>query len=435
MADETFCVLPWVHAATLTDGSVQLCCVSGGGSGVNLNDQTLADYWNSDYVRDARRRMLAGKKVKACRRCYVEEALGRRSHRVVENEVWQARLGADAIHELTAQTAADGSLLAPPQYLDLRLGNTCNMQCVMCQPRESSRWLPTARKLSQAFEGGELKDTWDFKSSINANRFEWYRNPEFWSQLKVFLPHVKELILAGGEPLLIKEGFAFVRACCETGEASHIRLRYHTNGTVFPEQMVPYWEQFEQVHFMVSIDGIGAVADYVRHPSDWDAIEANVRRLDGLGENTLTNFHFTTHALNVYRMLDVLDWADRSGLRNRERVANLQDYVHPGLVHHPAYMSIRVLPADHKRVVTDRIVDYINTRLAGQQADKLTAILNFMNSEDHSEKMPSLVEYTSTLDGIRGSDILQTLPELAPFWARYGEVHSKPDVVQASRIG
>src|SRR5262249_24122786 len=284
-----------------------------------------------------------------CRRCYVEEELGRRSHRIVENEAWQAKLGAEAIDDLAGRTAADGSLLAPPRYLDLRLGNTCNMQCVMCQPRESSRWLPTARKLSQAFEGGELKDTWDFKSSINASRFEWYRNPEFWSQLKTFLPHVKELILAGGEPLLIEQGFAFVRACCETGEAGHIRLRYHTNGTVFPEEMVPYWERVEQVHFMVSIDGIGEVADYVRHPSDWDAIEANVRRLDGLGENTVTNFHFTTHALNAYRMLDVLDWADRSGLRNRERVANLQDYVHPGLVHHPAYMSIRVLPADYKR--------------------------------------------------------------------------------------
>jgi hypothetical protein len=298
---------------------------------------------------------------------------------------------------------------------------------VMCQPRESSRWLPTARKLSQALEGGELKDTWDFKSSIDTNRFEWYRNPEFWSNLKTFLPHVKELILAGGEPFLIKEGFAFVEACCETGEASHIRLRYHTNGTAFPEQMVPYWEQFEQVHFMVSIDGIGEVADYVRHPSDWDAIEANVRRLDGLGENTVTNFHFTTHALNIYRMLDVLDWADRSGLRNRERIANLQDYVHPGLVHHPAYMSIRVLPADYKQLVTDRFFDYTRTRLAGQQVDKLMAILNFMNSEDHSEKMPSLVEYTSTLDGIRGSDILRTLPELAPYWARYEKVDSKRD--------
>src|SRR5262249_46611098 len=239
-------------------------------------------------------------------------------------------------------------------------------------------------------------------------------------------------ILAGGEPLLIKEGFAFVRACCETGEASHIRLRYHTNGTVFPEQMVPYWEQFERVHFIVSIDGIGEVADYVRHPSDWDAIEANVRRLDGLGESTVTTFQFTTHALNVYRVLEVLDWADRGGLRNRGRVTNLQDYVHPGLVHDPAYMSIRVLPADYKQLVTDRLVDYMDTRLAGQEADKLMAILNFMNSEDHSEKMPDLVQYTSTLDRFRGSDVLRVLPELAPVWARWAQVDSKRDVVPTS---
>jgi hypothetical protein len=426
-ASETFCVLPWVHAATLTDGSVQLCCVSGGGSGVNLNDGTLSDYWHSEYVKDARRRMLAGRKVKACRRCYLEEALGRRSHRIVENEAWQAKVGADAIEELVGRTAADGDLDAPPQYIDLRLGNTCNMQCVMCQPRESSRWLPTARKLSQLFEGGELKDTWDFKSSIDAGRFEWYRNPEFWSNLETFLPHVKELVIAGGEPFLIKEQFAFVKACCETGEANHIWLRYHTNGTIFPEELVPYWEQFQRVHFMVSIDGTGEVADYVRHPSDWEQIDANVRRLDGLGENSLTSFHFTTHALNVYRLPDVLDWAGGSGLRNGERVANLQDLVHPGLVHHPAYMSIRVLPADYKQVVTDRIEEYMRTRLAGQAVDKLEAILAFMNSEDQSERMPSLVEYTSTLDGIRGSDVLRTLPELEPYWDRYEGVGSTRD--------
>ena len=418
MASETFCVLPWIHAATLTDGSVQLCCVSGGGSGVNLNDGTLSDYWNSEYVKDARRRMLAGRKVKACRRCYLEEALGRRSHRIVENDAWQGRLGADPIQQLIDETEVDGTLGAPMQYLDLRLGNTCNMQCVMCHPRESSRWLPTARKLSQLCEGDELKDTWEFKSA-DTGRFEWYRNPEFWSNLETFLPHVKELILAGGEPFLSKEQFAFVKACCETGEANHIRLRYHTNGTIFPEEIVSYWKQFEQVHFMVSIDGTGEVADYVRHPSDWERIDANVRRLDAVGENSLTSFHFTTHALNVFRLPDVLDWADSSGLRNRERFASLQELVHTGLVHHPPYMSVRVLPTDYKQVVTDRIEEYMRTRLSGQPVDKLTAVLNFMNSEDDSQRMPSLVEYTSTLDSIRGSDIFRTLPELEPYWARY----------------
>ena len=419
MTSKTFCVLPWIHAATLTDGSVQLCCVSGGGSGVNLNEQTLADYWNSEYVKDARRRMLAGKGVKACQRCYNEEAQGCKSHRLVENEVWQKRLGAEEIQQLVSSTARDGGLDAPVQYIDLRLGNTCNLQCIMCQPRESSRWLSTAQKLAELSHDRELKSLWDFKANIDNSNFEWYRNREFWANLQTFLPHVKEIILAGGEPFLIKEQFAFVRACCELGEAGHIRLRYHTNATVFPEEMVPYWDQFENVHFFLSIDGVGEVANYVRHPSNWDEIETNIRRFDSLGENTTTNFHFSTHALNIYHIPTVLDWADTSGLRNRKRFSNLQEYVHTGLVHYPSYQNIRVLPRDYKHLVTERIGEFLEKRLAEQSVDRLTGILKFMNSADHSDQMPRLVEYTTMLDITCGTDFFGTFPELAPYWTRY----------------
>jgi MoaA/NifB/PqqE/SkfB family radical SAM enzyme len=418
----TFCVLPWLHAATLTDGSVQLCCVSGGGSGVNLNEQTLGDYWNSEYVKDARRRMLAGQEVKACQHCYEEERCGYKSHRIVENKVWQKRCGTEAIQQLLSKTTADGSLDAALQYVDLRLGNTCNMQCVMCQPRESSRWLPAARKLSASFQNQELKREWRFRSMIDVGRFEWYRNTAFWENLKTFLPHVKEIIVAGGEPFLIKEQFDFVKACCEIGEAHHIRLRYHTNGTVFPEAMVPYWEQFENVHFFVSLDGIDDVANYVRYPSDWEAIENNIRHFDALGENTTTNFNFTTHALNIYRIPEIFDWAAASGLRNRKYFADMQEYVSTSLVHHPAYQTVRVLPGDCKRLVTKKIEAYMEKRLDGQRVDKLTAILSFMNSEDHSHKMPSLVEYTKMLDITRGTDFVATFPELSPYWMGYNSV-------------
>jgi MoaA/NifB/PqqE/SkfB family radical SAM enzyme len=419
MTSKTFCVLPWVHAATLTDGNVQLCCVSGGGSGINLNEYTLADYWNSEYVKDARRSMLAGKEVKACQRCYREEACGYKSHRIVENEVWQKKCGDKTLQQLIGKTAADGTLDAAVQYIDLRLGNTCNLQCVMCQPRESSRWLPTAQKLSELCQDKELKNEWKFKSSIDTSRFEWYRNTAFWSNLKTFLPHVKEIILAGGEPFLIKEQFTFVKACCDMGEARHIRLRYHTNGTIFTEEMIPYWEQFEKVHFFVSLDGIGDVANYVRHPSNWQEIEANIRRFDSLGENTLTNFNFSTHALNIYRIPEVLDWADNSSLRNRKYFCNIQEYVNISLVHYPPYQNIRVLPVDYKQVITEKLGKYMERRMAGQGVDKLTAILNFMNSEDHSKRMASLVEYTKRLDISRDTDFFETFPELAPYWIRY----------------
>ncbi len=416
MTSKTFCVLPWVHAATLTDGSVQLCCVSAGGSGVNLNEQTLADYWNSEYVKDARRRMLMGKEVGACKRCYREEAHGLKSHRIVENEVWKKRLGHNAIQELVGTTSREGALDAAMQYIDLRLGNTCNLRCIMCRPHESSNWLQTARKLSELFQDRRLKDEWKSKSKIDASRFEWYRNSAFWLNLKTFLPNVKEIILAGGEPFLIEEQFAFVKTCCEMGESDHIRLRYHTNGTVFPEEMIRYWEQFERVQFMVSIDGIRAVANYIRHPSNWDEIEANIRQFDSLAENTITYFNFTTSALNIYRLPEVLDWADQSGLRKRKHFTDLQDYVHPSLVHYPAYQSIRVLPADYKELVTKKLREYMKQRLAGQIVDRLKAILEFMNAEDQSERMPSLIEYTRMLDRLNRTDVLKTFPEIAHYW-------------------
>jgi len=233
---------------------------------------------------------------------------------------------------------------------------------------------------------------------------------------------VKEIILAGGEPFLIKEQFDFVKTCCEIGEAHHIRLRYHTNGTVFPKEMIGYWEQFERVHFMVSLDGIGEAANYVRYPTNWKELENNVRCFDGLRENSLTSFNFTTHALNAYRIPEVLDWADSSNLRNRQRFRHMQGFVAISLVHDPSYQTARVLPADCKRLISERISGYIRERLAGEDVTNLHAMLAFMNSQDDSEKMPRLVEYTRILDRTRGTDFSRTFPELAPYWARYEKI-------------
>ena len=69
-----------------------------------------------------------------------------------------------------------------------------------------------------------------------------------------------------------------------------------------------------------------------------------------------------------------------------------------------------------QRVVTKKIEAYMERRLDGQRVDKLTAILSFMNSEDHSHKMPSLVEYTKMLDITRGTNFFDTFPELAQYW-------------------
>ena len=116
---------------------------------------------------------------------------------------------------------------------------------------------------------------------------------------------------------------------------------------------------------------------------------------------------------------EVPEWASGSGLCNRKRFDNIQDYVGPNLLHHPAYLSIFVLPSDYKLAVSEKLDHYVHNQLVGQATDRLAGIISFMNGTDHSHSLPALMEYTKLLDATRGTNLSETLPELAPVWRQY----------------
>ena len=133
---KTFCVKPWIHMATYTTGEALMCCVAREAAG-NLNKHTIQEMWNSKHYREARLKMLRGEKVSACQKCYDEEASGVKSHRMIENYVWetsastvsQGYVGTEEIDKLISLTLDDGELpTAGPISFDFRLGNTCNLQ-------------------------------------------------------------------------------------------------------------------------------------------------------------------------------------------------------------------------------------------------------------------------------------------------------------------
>ena len=196
----TWCVLPWIQATSLTDGSTQLCCVAEKTSGTSLNSQTIQDYWNSDYTRSVRLQMLKGKKVATCRRCYEEKTNGYQSHRLTENKNRQDRLGFDYISELVKEASDSGSLSRELLSVDLRPGNTCNLQCIMCQPRESSKWVVGAEKLLEHITHSDFKSEWKYKQNIKIDSYEWYKNEDFWSNLKTVTTNFENLKAELNEP-------------------------------------------------------------------------------------------------------------------------------------------------------------------------------------------------------------------------------------------
>jgi pyruvate-formate lyase-activating enzyme len=403
-----------VHAATLTDGSVQLCCVSKADSGFNLNQHTLEDYWNSDYMKTTRQKMLAGEKVTACMRCYEEEKNGYRSHRVVENEVWERKLGETRINDLVLSTQPNGQLDKGLLSIDLRLGNTCNLQCIMCQPRESSRWLVNAKKLGQTLNDRDLINEWNHKSRIQVDRFEWYKNTEFWKSLENFVPDLREIIMGGGEPLLIAEQAEFMKKCSESGEAKHIQMRYHTNGTIIPDGLIAHWENFESVEMFVSLDGYGDVASYVRYPTKWNEVEKNLHRFDTMSDTIRLKFLYSVHALNIYHIPDFLRWVKAENFKKKNGVG-IQFFVHPGLVHWPLYLNVKALPKQLKGIVAKRLIE-VKEEFPDDEFDKYESLITFMNSEQWDHMTPKLVDYINGLDSVRRTNFKQTFPALVQYF-------------------
>ncbi len=117
------------------------------------------------------------------------------------------------------------------------------------------------------------------------NLYSWYESSTFWQQLQAVMPSIRQMYLVGGEPLLIEAHYDFLESCVKRGYAQNIKLEYNSNITAIPDKAWSLWKHFRLVQIGASIDGIGRVNDYIRHPSKWERVHENLMRLIGLKEN------------------------------------------------------------------------------------------------------------------------------------------------------
>ena len=70
---DTFCIAPFIHQSTKTDGKIKLCCRSLPAVG-NLSSTTLEEAWNNEIVRKVRLDLVNGIKNERCNICWRHEA-------------------------------------------------------------------------------------------------------------------------------------------------------------------------------------------------------------------------------------------------------------------------------------------------------------------------------------------------------------------------
>jgi len=283
-----------------------------------------------------------------------------------------------------------------------------------------------------------LKETmgWKDKGSTNGSSYNWHKNnPVFWEQFNEQIPHMSQLYFAGGESLIIDEHYTILEQAIKNGHAGNLELRYNSNGVEWREDLFDLWKEFKLVRFHYSVDDIGARNEYIRYPSKWDRTKDVFHILD---ERTSDNVEVTVacavQALNIYYIPDFIRWKLTQGFRKINMWPFGAGGINYHFVYHPPHLNVKSLPPWFKDEVERKYeefipwweenwqlgvpswhqgkVDYDTWRGASYGVDRLRGMVNFMKSEDWSQRMPEMKEYIELIDRTRDLKFAEVFPEM-----------------------
>lgn len=365
MIPKSICVLPWVSLETTPLGNVKPCCLADDViPDTDLTVNTLESAFNSEYMKDLRQQFIENQKPGTCRRCWDEEDAGRVSKRM-NSTLRLSKLieAADIDFDST-----DGKLI----FLDLKLGNICNLKCRICGSFSSSKW---------AQEEIEIQKQWptDYKNTLPYHHLQmgqWPRkNGEFWDNLHDLLPDVRYFEFTGGEPFLIKEHFELLRFAVDHGYSKDIEIHYNTNGTTFPEEGLDLWPHFKLVEIAFSIDDVGPRFEYQRYGADWNTVNDNITKFQELKRNNaniVLQHCLTVNVFNIYYLRELFQWMQQQHF----------DSTYFNVLHDAPYFSIRSLPNAAKQEIESMYRDNV---LYKKEVDDLVMFMLMGDSSDGQE--------------------------------------------------
>jgi MoaA/NifB/PqqE/SkfB family radical SAM enzyme len=385
-----FCVLPWISLEASPIGTVRPCCladdeiVDNNSRKFQLLNSTFADIQTSDHMQKLRQEFLEGQQPQTCRKCWAVEDAGGTSKRMhTLNRL--KHMG------ITPEWTTDAK---PLMFLDLKLGNICNLKCRICGSWSSSQ-----------FAAEELKFAKDKKTSFHYEMLKagaWPReNSQFWTELNSSLTDIRYLEFTGGEPFLIQEHFDLLETLVECGVAHQVEIHYNTNGTQYPEHAETIWQYFKHVEIAFSIDDIGSRFEYQRTNAVWADVVENINRfklMQARNSNLSLQVCCTVNVFNVLYLADVADWIHKQSF----------DYVYWNMLHDAPWLSIANLPTEVKIKIAKQLTQ---ATFPEQYQLEIKKIIEFMNLGQSTDGK-NLIMNIQQLDSRRDQSLKTTQPEL-----------------------
>lgn len=402
--NKTLCRLPWNGFSNDPDGKVRPCCISktpvtdNDGNTMYVQTHSVKDIFHSDFMKNLRQEFRENKKPIGCSTCWVDEANGYKSKRLIYSETNNDWLHLDF----------DKEPELPVEY-QMIISNSCNLKCRSCSPSHSTQWQ------------NEWFKRWGHKGYDMPHGQAGDEQFVLWTERQQWYHHLKRLEIVGGEPFFIKQWRQIWDELIELNLSKNITVDMSSNATlVYPEVVDKLCENFRNIGIGLSIDGINEQYEYLRHLGKWDVVKSNVAEYVRLSEK---------HPNLTMQVTCTIGWQNAWYLPEIHQFFydNAPNFrIWNNIIHYPHHMTLWAIPQEFKAAIADK---WLNFDWKPQYRKDIKGILNHMNSASISdEEFRGHMKVIKELDAVRGEDVLSSFPHVAIYLQSYiealsGKVH------------
>lgn len=262
--NKVYCTAPWNGVTVRENGDVKTCCQGNTTLG-NLNNTSIQEILKSENLSSIRNLMSNGEPdIQNCNFCiHQERTTGLSSLRQ---------------HYLNyyPNVYADTQL----KNLDIRWNNLCNLGCMYCSPTFSSTW---EDRLNITKISRPVKEYQDDLLDFILEKVD----------------QVEEIMLVGGEPLLMKQNYKLLQSIPKRTRISIItNLSYDLEKLPCIDNLLD--RPAENTIWSISLENLDQQFEYVRNGASWSQVEKNLKFL---------NKHWpdTASVIMVYSMFNAFD--------------------------------------------------------------------------------------------------------------------------------
>jgi hypothetical protein len=321
---------------------------------------TLEQHWNSEHMRSVRRRMMAGETLPECEVC---------NHRLLNTDVYRSYFNGLFGHryeEAMQKTDPDGRTDMKPVSWDYRFSNLCNFKCRMCGDMLSSSW-ETEQRQHNMIDWTNSKNQWmvpEVRREIS--KFQDTQIEQEFAEA-VEQHRVEEIYWVGGEPLMYEQHWRYMQRIIELGDGPRVYARYNTNLSRIDYRGVNLYSDIlrhvRDWQICASLDGTGAVGEYIRTGLDYDQWRRNFALgLDISKHRRQMRIDFTLTLPGLFEVTKIQALADQFGV---DVLAKVVFGFTPDIV-----LSPLALP----RHLLDQKIDSLSDQVTGALRDVLVQL-------------------------------------------------------------